>query len=110
MNEFARKLSNCCASSNSAELKKQSVVKVSKSPSIKKQPIEKIADDFVFVYRKYNKYKVCGLEEATRSQEKLKDKGFEHIATIAAHIWMEKLLNQPSDKSMILMIEDLRNE
>ena len=69
-------------------------------------PPNKAQDDFVYVFKKYDKYAVYGTIDAEMNKYKLHDKGFSHIATLSASIWITTLLNG-GYKNAIDQIQDL---
>jgi len=56
-------------------------------------PPNKEQDEFVFVFKKNDDYAVYGTIDAEMNKYKLQDKGFRHIATLSASIWISNLLN-----------------
>lgn len=65
--------------------------------------------EILFVYQ-HNKegYLVYNTEDATKLQYKLQDKGYKHVSTLHAAIWMELLLNKASGEAQQELIQDAK--
>lgn len=61
----------------------------------------------VFIYQKGSDFKVLDVDTAKKAHGDLLLDKWKHTSTVDICMWMEKLLNQPTHRNMILEIEYL---
>ena len=51
-------------------------------------------EDMIFIYRKAGKYKCMNRKEASSQEGEFIVTGWEHVATVKASVWIERVLNE----------------